>query len=641
MHMKSSFSTLFLILIVSSGVAQPVRYQVNPITPPVSIQRAIEKGTRTADGKPGAAYWQQYSHYTIRATVDEVNKTLKGDISIRYTNHSPDTLNNLHLDLYQNAHAPGAMRNEAAEITEGVTVSGVTVNGETLETGTFRGPRYVIYDTRMVVVPSRPVLPGSTAEISLSWSFEIPQAGAGGRMGYDTDDLFFLAYWYPQMTVYDDMLGWHPDPFKLNAEFYHGFADYDLEIHMPGDWIVLATGDLLNADQNFAPHVMERYNRAMSSDDVVNVITAQDFGDVATTASKSESLVWKFKSTKVRDVAVSITRASYWDSARTPTGNGYARINALYRDTAPLWKSAVRYSQHAITFLSKYTGIPYPWPHMTAVEAGNIIGGGMEYPMMTLIGDYNRSSAAGLQSVTAHELAHMWIPMIVSTDERRYSWIDEGFTTFHTNFANADFRDVERAHLGTASGYLRIAGTEMEGEMMRRSDYHYPGPAFGIASYNKPATVLMALRGVLGEETFREIYLDLLQTWAYKHMSPYDMFAFFNAKSGQDLTWFWRPWYYETGVLDQSVTSVYMDSSNRIDFTNIKLADLGQNPMPYLLRITLATGETHDEIIPIEKVLSSGGTINHTVPYLNVVKVEIDPEYHFPDKDRANNVWER
>lgn len=625
------FLSVMLAFTATTLIAQPTRFNVNPVVPPNSFQTAVEMGTRTLDGRPGPRYWTQYASYHIQTAIDPAAKTLTGQVRIRYENRSPDTLRTLHLDLNQNAHAPGAMRNEPAEMTGGVTVHSVTVDGREPQ-------RRMDFGTRLVVVPDMPVAPGATVQLDLAWSFLIPQAGAGQRMGHDSGNVFFLAYWYPQMAVYDDILGWHPDPFLLNAEFYHGFADYELEVSMPGGWVVMGTGAFLNPEETLAPAVLERYQAAIGSDTPVQVVGPADFGK-ATAADSTRTLTWRFSSTNVRDVAFTATTHSIWESARTPVGEGHSQIHSFYRESAPYWRQAVRYGQHAVSYLSRHTGIDYPWPHMTAVEAGNIIGGGMEFPMMTIIGDYNQRGALALQSVTAHEIAHMWIPMIVSTDERRYSWIDEGYTTYHTNFANEDFRDATGLHRGTQSGYFSIAGNENEGEIMRRSDYHYSTHAFGIASYNKPAVVFKALHGVMGEERYREAYLDMMRTWAYKHMTPWDLFAHFNRHAGEDLSWFWRPWFFETGVLDQGVVSV---TERRRDSV-IRLRENGQNPMPYLLRLTLRDGGTREIRIPVQTLIrgiNADNEFDATVPFRGIVKVEIDPEYYFPDVNRADNVFE-
>jgi aminopeptidase N len=275
---------------------------------------------------------------------------------------------------------------------------------------------------------------------------------------------------------------------------------------------------------------------------------------------------------------------------------------------------------------------------MTSVEGAEIIGGGMEFPMMTIIGDYNTAGATALYGVTAHEIAHMWYPMIVSTNERRYTWIDEGHTTFHTNKANIDFfGDDQFDQFDLFGGYLQIAGTDLEGEMMRWSDYHYPGPAYGVASYPKPASVLYALQGVVGEEVFREAHLEVIERWAYKHPYPWDIFNTFEDVSGKDLSWFWRAWYYETWVLNQSVADVYEDG----DETVIVIEDIGNVPMPVILRITLGDGSVINEKIEVDHWLKGFRTKELRIETdSEVLKVEIDPDELFPHTDFTNNVWE-
>jgi aminopeptidase N len=317
----------------------------------------------------------------------------------------------------------------------------------------------------------------------------------------------------------------------------------------------------------------------------------------------------------------------------------YTTIHAFYREPAIRWSQAARYGQHAIRSLSEFTGTPYPWPHMTAVEGAGIIGGGMEFPMMTLIGDYTAAGDEALYNVTAHELAHMWVPMIVSVDERRYSWFDEGTTSFNENQVRKDiFRGVPSDSL-EAEVYLRTARAGEEGEMMRRSAYHYPGPAFGVASYAKPATVLVALRGLLGEDTFQRAYHEFYDRWSWKHPYPWDLWATFEDVSGRDLDWFWRSWYYETWVLDQAIGEV---STGPGGTATITVEDRGEVPMPARLRITLESGAVIEREVPVETWLRGVRTASVTVDApAPVVRVEIDAEHAFPDVDRRNNVWVR
>jgi hypothetical protein len=612
-----------------------------PLPVPEQFAAAVGRGTRTTSGRPGAAYWQNRASYRLTARLDTDARRLDGSAEITYRNNSPDTLHNLHIEFAQNLHAPGVIRFEEAEVTGGVELRRVAVDGQTLsDAGT--GARYAEFGTRLVILPPRPLAPGQSTAIAIDWSFDVPQAGAGERMGYG-EDLFFLAYWYPHMSVYDDIVGWHPDPFVGTTEFYHGFADYELTVDAPAGWVVMGTGRLLNPEQVLAPAVLERYRRAADSDSVIAILRAADFAG-ATRAGTNGRLQWRFAADSVRDVAFSATRRSNWDGLRTPvgdlTGDGrtdYTSIHSFWRERAPRWREVARYSAHAIAFLSDFIA-PYPWPHMTAVEGGEIIGGGMEFPMMTIMGDYNQRGDSALYYVTAHELAHMWYPMIVSTDERRYTWIDEGLTTFNENMARMDFFPGRNHHLEDMATYLQIAGSEAEGEMMRRSAYHYTTPAYVIASYMKPATAMVALRGVLGEETFMRAYREFFNRWAYRHPYPWDLWQTFEDVSGRDLDWFWRSWYYETWTLDQAVASVTAGAGGA---TNIVIEDRGRMPLPAHVTITFADGRTERRDVPVEHWLAGNRQATLTVPSGNVVRVEIDAANQFPDVDRTNNVWRR
>jgi hypothetical protein len=341
-----------------------------------------------------------------------------------------------------------------------------------------------------------------------------------------------------------------------------------------------------------------------------------------------------------------MTRQSLWDAARTPVGdrNGdgrqdYTTINALYRQNAPRWRQAARYAQQSITHHSRFTGLPYPYPHMTAVEGEGIIGGGMEYPMMTLIGAYTQApSDTALYSVISHELAHMWVPMIVGVDERRFGWMDEGTTDFNENEARRSMYPAGgNPHLVEQQQYVNFARRGLDVRELTWTDYITPPGLGGYATYTKPATLLYMLRGLLGEETFLRGYRSYLTGWAYRHPKPWDFFNAFNTAAGRDLGWFWSTWYDQTWTLDQAVTGVTTSAGG----TTITVEDRGNAPMPTRLVITREGGQTERREVPVETWLSGARTATVTLPAggAAVTRVEIDPEQWFPDVDRSNNVW--
>ena len=613
---------------------------------PNAFYDAYANNTRTFSGKPGSNYWQQYANYEMEVALNPEDKMISGNSTITYYNNSPDTLQQLFLELSQNAHKQGVVRNEPAEISGGINLTNVMVEGDTLDIIRRYGERgYVVDGTIMAILPPQSLMPGDSVSMNIEWNLEVPQEGAGGRMGYSRDNLFYIAYWYPQMRVYDDVIGWFTDPFRINAEFYHGFADYDVKITAPDQWVVASTGELVNGSEVLTPSIYEKLNEAYSSDEVTNVVSEDDFGNITKT-NEDSTVTWHFKADKIRDFAFSVTKESVWDATRAPVGdldgNGatdYAKINSFYRTDAPLWKDAAKFSQDAVSFLSEYTGLDYPWPHMTAVEGGDIIGGGMEFPMMTLIGSYKGRAAQSLYAVIAHEIAHMWVPMQISTNERRYSWIDEGTTTFSENLAKLNYYpDGPDFELQDFQSYLQIAGTDFEGEVMRWSDFHYNSVAYGRASYSKPASLLVTLRELLGKDVFEEAYQTFLSEWQYKHPYPWDLFNIFEDVSGKDLDWFWRSWYYETWTLDHAVTDV----TKTDDGTRIIIQDLGLATMPAYVEITLEDGSILNRTIEVETWLQGAtAAILEIKESSEVQKVEIDPDYQFPDANRSNNVWQK
>ncbi|NGP75590.1 M1 family metallopeptidase [Balneolaceae bacterium YR4-1] len=613
---------------------------------PNAFYQAYSNGTRTFSGKPGSEYWQQYASYDMDVTLNPDNKTVTGNSTITYYNNSPDTLGQLFLELSQNVHKEGVVRNESAEVTGGINLKNMVYEGDTLQVIRRYGDRgYYVDGTVMTILPDQPLAPGDSVTMNIDWNFKVPQEGAGGRMGYSEKNLFYIAYWYPQMRVYDDVNGWFTDPFRINAEFYHGFADYDVRITAPDQWVVTSTGQLQNGKEVLVSSVYDRMMKAYSGDEVVNVVSSSDFGNITRTDGDNTA-TWHFTAENIRDFVFSVTKESIWDATRAPIGDlnddgntDYTEINALYRSSAPLWKNAAKFARHSTSFLSEYTGIDYPWPHMTAVEGGGIIGGGMEFPMMTIIGAYRGRAAQSLYAVIAHEIAHMWVPMMISTNERHYSWMDEGTTTFNENLAKLDYYpDGPDFEIADFQSYLQIAGTDYEGEIMRWSDFHYNGLAYSRASYSKPASMLVTLRGLLGEDVFEEAYQTFLKEWEYKHPYPWDLFNTFEDVSGRDLDWFWRSWYYETWTLDHAVTDVTQSENG----TRIIIQDLGLSPMPAEVQITLQDGSVINKKIDVDTWLSGATAailvIDNTSP---VQKVEIDPDYLFPDVNRDNNIWEQ
>jgi hypothetical protein len=643
-----AFATVGLLAIAGTAVGQsseanhsrPIPY---PMKTSAQFGAAVEAGSRTLEGRPGPSYWQQSARYAIEATVDPEEKRVDGTTRIVYHSNATSPPSVLRIRLNQNLHAEGVPRNDPAEVTGGFDIRRVVVEGSVVpDTATGR-PHYEIDGTIMLLWLPEAMAPGDSATVDLEWSFRIPQAGANGRMGWDADNLIYLAYWYPQVAVFDDVIGWQNDPFLGRAEFHANFADYDVRITVPDGWVVVGTGELANAEEVLAPAVLERLRRAEASDEVVNVLTADDFGPgVATRTSSDGLLTWHHTADRVRDVAYSISRESLWDAARTPVGDldgdgdtDYTRVDALYRASATSWVEAASYAQHSIAFLSEYLDYPYPWSHMTAVEGQNIIGGGMEYPMMTLIGAYEGMPASLLYGTIAHEFGHMWFPMIVNSDEIRWAWMDEGTTVFNTAQAAADFFPDTDPEFDEIRQFVGAANAGYDATMMRWTDWEYP-IVWGVAAYPKPAAAMMALREIMGEAEFLDAFRGYVDTWAFKHPKPEDFFNWFETAAGRDLGWFWRSWYYEQWGLDHAIAGVETSGAE----TLITIEDLGDLPLPARVAVERADGSVEHVEVPVETWLEgSRSAVVRVAASPAVTRVTLDPEQRSPDSDRSNDTW--
>jgi len=628
----------------SLGAAVPA-----PVEPPRIFDAAVQRNTRTVTGSPGPSYWTNWARYDIQARLDPATALLEGSETIQYLNRSPVGLRLLVVNLYQNLHKQGVVRNDEAEITGGVHLTKVEVGGQPIEEGDpGRGPAYRVNGTVMTIRPPAAVEAGDSVTVAIDWSVTLPQNGAG-RMGYSEKEVYLVAYWFPKMAVFDDLRGWDAEPYMSQAEFYEDYGDYDVALTVPQAWTLWATGTLQNPTEVYTAQTLARLDSARVTDDKVVVATPDELRAGRVTAAGSDgTLTFRFRADSVRDFTWTTSNAQEWDatSAVVPDRDGDSLddrvlINAFWRESrAPLWENEWKYAKESIEHHSRYTGYPYPWPHMTSVEGADIIGGGMEFPMMTLMGPYVGQDPQNLFSVTSHELAHEWIPMIVGSNERRHAWIDEGSTDYLDLQAEKEYWpgiDHERLE---ARQYLQVAAAGLEQSMMRHGDWYEPGPGYTIASYYKPATLMVTLRKLIGEEKWTEAYRDFISEWAYKHPTPWDFFNTFERYAGEDLDWFWSSFYYQTWNVDFDAVSVDPRPGGG---GTVHVTNRGEAPFPVTVRITTTSGGTLDRTIPLSHWLEGHRSADVDVPSDagSITRVEIDPEGIAPDVDRANNFWPR
>jgi len=621
-----------------------------PVVPPAGYRAAIRAGTRTDSGVPGPAYWQQEVDYRIRAELVPDSDRVRGRESVRYVNRSPDTLRTMVVHLYQNVFAPGAERDRTVRLTGGMHLESVEAQGAVLSEGAGPGPDsgpasasadgtpdggaagYTVDGTLATLRLPRAVAPGDTAELRFAWHYEVPGPDAfrTGRIGHD---VFVVAQWYPQVAVYDDVHGWDRTPYLGDGEFYLEYGDFQVELTLPAGWLATATGTLENPDRVLLPGAMERLRGAAGRDSTVAVVSAADraAGKATRPGGGDGRLTWRFRARRVRDFAFAASDRYVWDAVGARVGGevGRTRVDALYDPQISWWGDAARYEKHALEHYSRFIA-PYPWPHASAAF-GPV--GGMEYPMLVFIG--RSGPGRRLYGVLAHELSHQWFPMQVGSPEAAYAWMDEGLTSFDENLAAADFFGDERGRLGDMASYLGAARAGVEAPLMQHTDHVTSPRGRVVAAYTKPATVLHALRTVVGEAAFESAYAGYARAWRYRHPLPWDFFAAVERAAGRDLDWFWREWFYRTDVLDQAVAGVRQEG----DSVRVTVENRGGAVMPVLLRLETADGRAVDVRWPAG-VWAGTRTVTRAVDAGGEVReVRLDPDHRFPDIDRSNDAW--
>ncbi len=586
---------------------------------------------RGADGAPGPAYWQQRADYTIVATLDTGAKTVRGSVSIHYTNNSPDTLRYVWIQLDQNLYRPASKgatlfppdsRVAARGFRGGYQITGIEVNG--------RAAVGREDDTMMEVELESPLAPrGGVATIGMQYSFEVPVLGSD-RMGRDSA-LYEVAQWYPRMVVYDDVRGWNTDPYLGQGEFYLEYGNIDYSVTVPAGYVVAGSGVLQNRNAVLTAAQTDRLDRAARSSSVVQIITA----DEAAAARRLEvpgTKTWWFHAEHVRDVAWAAAPDFRWDAA------GWDGIitQALYQfpKSGRAWESAAEQTQWAIR---TYSGLwmRYPYPQATTV-AGPVHG--MEYPMFVMVG-YGTADPASTFGTVDHEQGHEWFPMIVGSNERRYAWMDEGINTYQNAFSGERRSPGTNAFPGYLANWRAAVDNGRQAPLMTPPD-RIDAEGLGAVGYRKPGAVLLALRDdVIGREAMDRAMREYVRRWAFKHPTPGDFFRTIENVSGEDLSWFWNAFFYATDVLDIAVDAVIMRQANGENVAEIHLRRVTTVPFPVTMRLKLNDQSTQDVRLPVEIWSRSDRFVANLTVQRPVVGVRLWPDQSVPDFNSSNDVW--
>jgi hypothetical protein len=557
---------------------------------------------RTASGAPGHMYWQQRADYDIDVTLDEKNNKIIGSETITYTNNSPDDLTYLWVQLDQNMRAKDSQTYDVSESTVPKEATEGTLDRmmgypdydgghkiQKLVDAEGNKMNYTINYTMMRIDLDTPLKAGDAISFSIDWYYNInDRARMGGRGGYDFFDedgntVYTITQWFPRMAVYSDFDGWHNKQFLGSGEFALPFGDYEVNITVPADHIIASTGELQNADEILTPAQKERWEKSKTADKPVLIVTKKE-AEKAEKSKSSGTKTWKYVAKDVRDFAFGSSRKFIWDAMGVDIDGRTVMAMSYYpKEAWGLWDVySTEVVAHTLKVYSRMT-IPYPYPVAISVEAAN----GMEYPMICFNygrpaadGTYSARTKYGMIGVITHEVGHNFFPMIINSDERQWTWMDEGLNSFVQFVTEQEWEPNYPSRRGPAGNivpYMKGDRTYIRPIMTNSENI----VQFGNNAYGKPATALNILREtVMGRELFDMAFKTYAERWAFKHPTPEDLFRTLEDASAVDLDWFWRGWFYTTEPVDIAINEVqwYKISSGNPDVENpIKKADRDAN----------------------------------------------------------------
>jgi hypothetical protein len=533
---------------------------------------------RTASGSPGAKYWQQRADYDIDVKLDEKNLSIIGTETVTYHNNAPESLPYLWLQLDENQHDPKSDNHywDENKVSEPLTIQAIEglekkhlqelgdkIDAVTDETG--KPLKYTINQTMMRIDLPKPLLNKGKFKFIVKWHYKmIERTKFGGRGGYepfveDGNCLFTMTQWFPRMCVYSDFHGWQNKQYTGRGEFALAFGNYKVKMTVPSDHVVCSTGECQNYAQVLSPAQLARWQKAQTSTEPVEIVLLEE-AKKAEENKSSTTKTWIFKADSVRDFAWGSSRKFIWDAMAINNDGKKVMCMSFYpKEAYALYrKYSTKVVAHTIKTYSKYT-VRYAYPVAQSIEAAN----GMEYPMICFNfgrtekdGTYTEGTKNGMIMVIIHEVGHNFFPMIINSDERQWSWMDEGLNTFMQYVTEQELDANYPSARGPAykiTDYMRMPKNYLEPIMVNSENI----VNFGANAYGKPATALNILREtVMGRELFDFAFKQYCNKWAYKHPEPADFFRTMEDASAVDLDWFWRGWFFDTDPVDVSIDTV-------------------------------------------------------------------------------------
>ena len=602
---------------------------------PRNILSAYEKGTRSFDGEPGPEYWQNSSNYKIEVEFDPSTYLISGNEEITYHNNSPDSLKRIVLRLYPNVFKKGSARDYAINpeaVSEGVTIEKISLDGRSINLEN-RSIFNVMSAIAIIYLP-KAVPPKSSTQLSINWGFKLSDKVTWRTGVYDSISAF-VGHWYPQISVYDDIDGWDYNNYGGQEEFYNDFSSIEVSVTVPNNFGVWATGVLQNPEDVLQQKYLERFLNAKESDDVVRIISSEDLNSSEVFNYDNEKNVWKFKATNVTDFAFTISDHYLWDGLNSVIDSLSGKsvfIQAIYPSSSPDFKDIAETCKILANYFTyEMPAIKFPSPSLVVFNNGRA-GGGMEFPM--ILNDGSPDIWEHSVALTAHEMAHQYFPFYVGTNESKYAFMDEAWAVLLPFKFMEEFAGINSRLLSTVANYEFIAGTEEDiSPMVISQSLNYV--SYRNSAYNRTSIAYEFLRDMIGDELFRQAIQEYISRWNGKHPTPYDFFFTFNNVIGQDLLWYWKPWFFEMGYPDLSIEKVEVENNN----AKITVRKLGNVPTAIRLKI-IYENETEEIYYRSAEIWKEGNELYSLQVELTGALKEINlGDLIIPDSNRENNSY--
>lgn len=601
--------------------------QKNNLFESIEYKIAYQNGTRVRTGLPGENYWQNRSDYVINANFNPETKIITGHLQVTYYNESPDSLNSMVLKLMQNVYKKGAVRQMEVDekiLHEGIKIEQVMLDGKSLQDNAIK-----ISGTVMRLTLPKAIHSKSSGILELDFITPMPTK-AGYRSGTIDSTSFFIAYWFPQMAVYDDIFGWDTDEYVGIPENYNDFSNYEVSLTLPSQYNIWATGEHINAKEIFSPEIVKRIEQSKKDSKSVKIIDENDFRK-----ADGKNKTWFFKAKDVPDFAWGTSDHFVWEgmAANNPTPKKTCWVQTVYPIGANNFDWAINISKNSIELFSKeFPGIPYPYfKHITFRGTE---GGGMEFPMVANNDIAYDSTNTVL--VTAHELAHNYFPFMMGVNERKYGWWDETMTTLMESYLKERIYPEQQVHgfynRKVSFNYL-AADHDILPLMTETSSMMKVMPSITNFYVKGPAAMDMLME-LIGKEKFYEINKAFMNAWKGKHPTPYDYFYFFNTLYGENLNWFWDACFFSFGYPDLAIS----DASQNNEYLIIKIQNVGGWPIPFLIDIEYIDGTKSYETFKIDIWKSNPELTTIQMPANKKVEsVSIDGRYSYESNPENNN----